>query len=145
MRNAGSTPAASKFTRKKSAQKACSVEMAARSSFKSWSRQRSSPAAARSFSWRDSLARMSEAAARVNVTTSMRSTSAPSSAISRSTRSTSTVVLPEPAAALRSMLLPRARMARSCSSVQLGMGGLLQKNYAQYAFSFSNSLPCSYS
>ena len=95
--------------------------MLARSSRSSWSLHRASPAAARSFSRRDSLARMSEAAARVKVTTSMRSTSAPSSVTSRSTRSTSTVVLPEPAAALRSMLLPRASIARSCSSVQLGM------------------------
>ena len=64
---------------------------------------------------------MSEAAARVKVTTSMRSRSAPSPVIRRSTRSTSTVVLPEPAAALSSMLPPRASMARSCSSVHLGI------------------------
>ena len=95
--------------------------MLACSSFNSCSRQRSSPAAARSFSCRDSLVRMSDAAARVNVTTSIRPTSAPSFAISRSTRSTSTVVLPEPAAALSRMLLPRASMARSCSLVQFGM------------------------
>ena len=95
--------------------------MLARSSRMSCSRQRASPRAARSFSARDSLARMSEAAARVKVTTSMRSTSAPAEAISRSTRSTSTVVLPEPAAAESRRSVPRASMAASCSSVQWGM------------------------
>ena len=94
--------------------------MDARSSRSVCSRQRASPAAARSPSFFDSFARMSDAAARVNVTTSMRSTSAPSSSTSRSTRSTSTVVLPEPAAALRSRFSPRASMALSCSSVHLG-------------------------
>ena len=93
------------------------VVMPARSSRMSCSRQRASPEAALSPRRLDSLARMSDAAARVKVTTSMRSTSAPSSAISRSTRSTSTVVLPEPAAADSRMLPPRAVMALSCSSV----------------------------
>ena len=102
----------------KSAQKACSVVMLARSRRMSCSRQRALPEAAISLRRSDSLARMSDAAARVKVTTSMRSMSAPPSRIRRSTRSTSTVVLPEPAAALSSRLPPRAPMARACSSVQ---------------------------
>ena len=61
---------------------------------------------------------MSEDAARVKVTISMRSMRVSPEAISSSTRSTSTVVLPEPAAALSRMFVPRASMARRCSSVK---------------------------
>ncbi len=61
--------------------------------------------------------RISPAAARVKVTMSMRSMRPPS--LSRdSTRSTSTAVLPEPAAALTSTLPLRASMAARCPSVQ---------------------------
>ena len=53
---------------------------------------------------------MSAALARVKVTISMRSMSAPSSS-SFATRSTSTAVLPEPAAADRSRFSPRLSIA----------------------------------
>ena len=63
-----------------------------------------------------SLSRISAATAFVNVTISIRSMSAPSHT-SLNIRSTSTAVLPEPAAALTRISLPRASIARSCSSV----------------------------
>lgn len=66
--------------------------------------------AARSENRLRSFSRMSALAARVKVTISISSTFAPSST-SRLTRSTSTLVLPEPAAAATSRLVPRASIA----------------------------------
>ena len=109
-RNRGSTPAASKFCLSTDVQNECSVEIDALSSRSACSRARASPCAARSENRLRSFSRMSALAARVKVTISISSTFAPSST-SRLTRSTSTLVLPEPAAAATSRLVPRASIA----------------------------------
>ena len=106
------TPADSKCARKSSAQKPWMVVMVARSRRTDCS----SSAPLASISRRASLARSSEAAARVNVTMSISSMFAPS-ASNCITRSTSTVVLPEPAAAATSKFSPRDSMAARCSCV----------------------------
>ena len=114
-RKAGSTSARWKYSRNTSMQKEWIVLMPAYSAASACARKRTSCAEAR-VSALMSEARISAAAARVKVTISILPMSAPSS-IKRSTRSTSTVVLPDPAAAARSRLVCRASMASRCSLV----------------------------
>ena len=87
------------------------ISCPARAGFSAAARLSASP-----MRWRISLA-----AALVKVTTSMRSTGQPSQ-MSRTMRSTSTAVLPDPAAAQTMRLWPRSVMASCCSLVQFGMG-----------------------
>ena len=117
MRKFGSTPAASKLIFTAVEQKECRVEICARSSFSSCNAIFSSPASASRLRRLYSLSFMSALEARVNVTISMFSMSAPSCK-SPSTRSTSTVVFPLPAAADTSRFVPRAPMALNCWDVK---------------------------
>ena len=116
-RKSGAMPSAAACSRASDRQSACTVVIFARCTRNSWRRRRVSRGllATAAPSARPMRSRISAAAALVKVTSSRRSMSTGSSGSVRrvSTRSTSTAVLPEPAAAETSSAPPRLWIAVS--------------------------------